>query len=39
MLKEKELKKELSFEEFKKEVLNDYRIVNESRQASLLGRK
>lgn len=29
----------LSFEEFKKIVLNDFRIVNESRQASLLGRK
>ncbi len=29
----------LSFEEFKKIVINDYRIVNESRQASLLGRK
>ncbi|MGZ4036785.1 MAG: alpha-ketoacid dehydrogenase subunit alpha/beta [Bacteroidia bacterium] len=31
--------KDLSFDEFKKLVLNDYRIVNESRQASLLGRK
>ena len=31
--------KELSFEDFKKEVLNDFRIANESRQASLLGRK
>ncbi len=31
--------KDLSFEEFKKIVLNDFRIVNESRQASLLGRK
>jgi pyruvate/2-oxoglutarate/acetoin dehydrogenase E1 component/TPP-dependent pyruvate/acetoin dehydrogenase alpha subunit len=29
----------LSFEEFKKTVLNDFRIVNESRQTSLLGRK
>ncbi|MCU0359686.1 MAG: thiamine pyrophosphate-dependent enzyme [Bacteroidia bacterium] len=29
----------LSFEEFKSAVLNDYRLVNESRQASLLGRK
>ncbi len=29
----------LSFEEFKSVVLNDYRLVNESRQASLLGRK
>ena len=31
--------KKLSFENFKKEVLNDYRIVNESRETSLLGRK
>lgn len=31
--------KGLSFEEFKKIVLNDFRIVNESRQTSLLGRK
>ncbi|HEX7415277.1 MAG TPA: thiamine pyrophosphate-dependent enzyme [Bacteroidia bacterium] len=30
---------ELSFEEFKTTVLNDFRIVNESRQTSLLGRK
>lgn len=29
----------LSFEEFKSAVLQDYRIANESRQASLLGRK
>jgi len=29
----------LSFEEFKSIVLNDYCLVNESRQASLLGRK
>src|ERR1039457_3622667 len=29
----------LSFEEFKTTVLNDFRIVNESRQTSLLGRK
>ena len=29
----------LSFEEFKSIVLNDFRLVNESRQASLLGRK
>lgn len=29
----------LSFEDFKKVVMNDYRIANESRQASLLGRK
>lgn len=31
--------KGLSFEEFKNIVLNDYRIINESRQTSLLGRK
>ena len=30
---------ELSFEEFKKIVVNDYRLVLESRQASMLGRK
>lgn len=30
---------QLSFEEFKKTVLNDYRIANESRETSLLGRK
>ncbi|WP_410221263.1 thiamine pyrophosphate-dependent enzyme [Pedobacter sp.] len=30
---------ELSFDDFKKIVLNDYRIAFESRQASLLGRK
>src|ERR1700751_132546 len=29
----------LSFEGFKQAVLNDFRIVNESRQTSLLGRK
>ncbi len=29
----------LSFEDFKQVVLNDYRVANESRQASLLGRK
>ena len=29
----------LSFDNFKKEVLKDYRIVCESREASLLGRK
>lgn len=29
----------ISFEQFKKEVLNDYRIVNESREASLMGRR
>ncbi len=31
--------KGLSFEEFKKTVLNDFRVVCESRQTSLLGRK
>src|SRR5204862_1537853 len=29
----------MTFDDFKKIVLNDYRIVYESRQASLLGRK
>src|ERR1035437_10292842 len=37
--KSKPVTKELSFEDFKKKILNDYRLVNESRQASLLGRK
>ncbi len=32
-------KRDMSFEDFKKEVLNDYRIAYSSRQASLLGRK
>jgi pyruvate/2-oxoglutarate/acetoin dehydrogenase E1 component/TPP-dependent pyruvate/acetoin dehydrogenase alpha subunit len=32
-------KKEMSFVDFKKEVLNDYRIAFTSRQASLLGRR
>jgi len=32
-------KEELSFEDFKKIVLNDYHIANESREASLTGRK
>lgn len=36
---EQNLTKPLSIEEFRKTVLNDYRIANESRQASLLGRK
>jgi pyruvate/2-oxoglutarate/acetoin dehydrogenase E1 component/TPP-dependent pyruvate/acetoin dehydrogenase alpha subunit len=31
--------KGLKFEDFKKIVLNDFRIINESRQTSLLGRK
>jgi pyruvate/2-oxoglutarate/acetoin dehydrogenase E1 component/TPP-dependent pyruvate/acetoin dehydrogenase alpha subunit len=38
-LKVEELNKEISMEDYKKEILNDYRIANESRQASLLGRK
>lgn len=29
----------VEFEDFRKEVLNDFRIANESRQASLIGRK
>jgi pyruvate/2-oxoglutarate/acetoin dehydrogenase E1 component/TPP-dependent pyruvate/acetoin dehydrogenase alpha subunit len=33
------IKEGLSFEEFKKIVLEDFRVINESRQASLLGRK
>lgn len=32
-------KKEMTFEEFKSEVLQDYKIAYESRQASLIGRK
>ncbi|HWY98842.1 MAG TPA: thiamine pyrophosphate-dependent enzyme [Bacteroidia bacterium] len=32
-------KNEISFEEFRSAVLKDYRIANESREASLLGRK
>src|SRR6186997_1017984 len=31
--------KGLNFEDFKNIVLNDFRIINESRQTSLLGRK
>src|SRR6202008_1961798 len=31
--------KGLSFEDFKNIVLNDFRVINESRQTSLLGRK
>lgn len=38
-LKNLSQKKEISFEEFKKTVLDDYRIANESREASLMGRK
>lgn len=33
------ISKDLSFEDFKKIVLEDFRLINESRQASLLGRK
>lgn len=33
------LKKEMTFEEFKKSILNDFKIASESREASLLGRK
>lgn len=32
-------KKALSKDQFKQEVLNDFRLANESRQASLIGRK
>ncbi len=32
-------KNEISFDDFRKVVLNDYRIANESREVSLLGRK
>ncbi len=35
----KKTEKELSFEEFKKVVLSDFKIANQSRQTSLLGRK
>ena len=31
--------KTVGFEEFKSEVLNDYRLANESRQASIIGRR
>src|SRR5688572_5168978 len=31
--------KEINFSEFREVVLNDYRLANESRQASLFGRK
>jgi hypothetical protein len=34
-----ELDKKLSFDDFKKEVLNDYYICNLSRKLSILGRK
>lgn len=33
------IEKKMSFEEFRQTVLNDYRIANESREISLLGRK
>ncbi len=37
--KEQAQKQELSFDEFRDSVLEDYRVANESRQASLLGRR
>lgn len=40
MLKEKEIVKgELTFEEFKKQILEDFKLANLSRETSLLGRK
>src|ERR1039457_5407492 len=36
---DKTLLENLSFDKFKVEVLKDYRIVSESREASILGRK
>ncbi len=33
------IKNNLSFDDFKKIILSDYQLINESRQASLLGRK
>src|ERR1022692_3009862 len=36
---DKTLLENLSFDKFKEEVLKDYRIVSESREASILGRK
>src|SRR3954465_2995287 len=39
MLKEKEVNKDLLFEDFKKEVITDYKLAYESRQASLIGRR
>ncbi|MEO6883710.1 MAG: thiamine pyrophosphate-dependent enzyme [Bacteroidia bacterium] len=38
-VKKKSENEEISFEDFKKSVLNDFRIANESREASLLGRR
>ena len=38
-MSEKFLTRAITYETFKKEVLNDYRIITISRQASLLGRK
>src|SRR5450759_5370383 len=37
--KDAELAEKLSFERFREEVLKDYKVVCESREASLLGRK
>src|SRR6185369_17325152 len=33
------MKKNISFEDFRKEVLDDYRLAVESRHASMIGRK
>ena len=38
-LSKKATKEELSFQDFKKEILNDYRIARISRECSLLGRR
>ena len=38
-LQEELLLQKLTFDKFKEEVLKDYRIVCESREASILGRK
>ena len=37
--KEPSEKQDLSYDDFRSVILNDYRVANESRQASLLGRK
>ena len=38
-IKNTETEEMLSFEEFRKSVLNDFKIATESREASLLGRR
>ncbi len=38
-LGKKQVDKEIGYEDFRKEVLHDYRIANESRHASIIGRK